>query len=178
MSNTNKYVFYGLTVIAWIIFVGLCIEAGALLFNFVISIYKPEIVSRLYEKLDLSILFAYSEDAYYGMYSFILIIAILKAYLFYVVIELVSKLSLSKPFSGYVADKIFKISYYTFAIGIISYIARASTSYLEHRGLDLDNLNKFWADSQAFILMSAIIYVIANIFKRGIEIQNENDLTI
>lgn len=178
MSNTNKYVFYGLSVIAWIIFMALSIEAGALLFNFVISIYKPEIVSRLYEKLDLSMLFAHSEDAYYGMYSFILVIAILKAYLFYLVIELVSKLSLSKPFSEYVADKISKISHYTFAIGIISYIARGSASYLEHRGLDLDILSKFWADSQAFILMAAIIYVIANIFKRGIEIQNENDLTI
>jgi hypothetical protein len=178
MSNTNKYVFYGLRVIAWMIFIGLCIEAGALLVNFVMSIYKPEIVSRLYEKLDLSDLFAYSEDAYYYMYSFILAIAMLKAYLFYVVIELVSKLSLSKPFSDYVADKISKISYYTFSIGIISYFARESVRYLEHRGLDLDNLNRFWADSQAFILMAAIIYVISNIFKRGIELQNENDLTI
>jgi hypothetical protein len=178
MSNTNKYVFYGLRIIAWIIFVGLCIEAGALLVNFVMSIYKPELVSRLYEKLDLSKLFAYSEDAYYCMYSFILVIAMLKAYLFYVVIELVSKLSLSKPFSEYVADKISKISYYTFSIGIISYFARESVRYLEHRGLDLDILNRFWADSEAFILMAAIIYVISNIFKRGIEIQNENDLTI
>ena len=178
MSNTNKYVFYGLRVIAWIIFVGLCIEAGALLVNFIISIYKPEIVSRLYEKLDLSELYAYSESAYYNMYSFILAIAILKAYLFYVVIELVSKLSLSKPFSDYVADKISKISYLTFSIGIISYIARETARNLQHRGLDLDALNKFWSDSQAFILMAAVIYVIAHIFKRGIEIQNENDLTI
>ena len=178
MSNANKYVFYGLRVIAWIIFVGLCIEAGALLVNFVFSIYKPEIVSRLYEKLDLSKLFSYSEYAYYGIYSFILAIAILKAYLFYVVIELVSKLSLSKPFSDYVADKINKISYYTFSIGLVSYIGRETARYLEHRGIELATLNKFWADSEAFILMAAIIYVIANIFKRGIEIQNENDLTI
>jgi Protein of unknown function (DUF2975) len=178
MSNTNKYVFYGLRVVAWIIFVGLCIEAGALLVNFVFSIYKPEIVSRLYEKLDLSELFAYSEYAYYGMYSFILAIAMLKAYLFYVVIELVSKLSLSKPFSDYVADKISKISYYTFSIGLVSHIGRESARNLEHRSLELNALNRFWADSEAFILMAAVIYVIAQIFKRGIEIQNENDLTI
>lgn len=178
MSNSNKYVFYGLRVIAWIVFVGLCIEAGALLVNFVISIYNPEIVSRLYEKLDLSELYAYSEDAYYGMYSFILVIAILKAYLFYVVIELVSKLSLSKPFSDYVADKINKISYYTFSIGLISYIGKETAKHLQHRSIELDTLNKFWADSEAFILMAAVIYVIAQIFKRGIEIQNENDLTI
>ena len=178
MSNSNKYVFYGLRVVAWIIFIGLCIEAGALLVNFVISIYNPEIVSRLYEKLDLSELFAYSENAYYGMYSFILAVALLKAYLFYVVIELVSKLSLSKPFSDYVADKIIKISYYTFSIGLISYIGKETAKHLQHRGIELDTLNKFWADSEAFIMMAAVIYVIAQIFKRGIEIQNENDLTI
>lgn len=178
MSNANKYVFYGLRVVAWIIFIGLCFEAGALLVNFVISIYNPEIVSRLYEKLDLSELFTYSENAYYGIYSFILAVAMLKAYLFYVVIELVSKLSLSKPFSDYVADKINKVSYYTFSIGLISYIGKETAKHFGHRGIELDALNKFWADSEAFILMAAVIYVIAQIFKRGIEIQNENDLTI
>ena len=47
-----------------------------------------------------------------------------------------------------------------------------------HHGYITSNLNAFWADSQAFILMSAVIYIIAQIFKKGIEIQNENELTI
>ena len=29
-----------------------------------------------------------------------------------------------------------------------------------------------------FILMGAVIYIIATIFKKGVDIQNENDLTI
>ena len=49
---------------------------------------------------------------------------------------------------------------------------------MQHHGFDIDKLNGFWADSQAFILMSAVIYVIATIFKKGVEIQNENDLTV
>jgi hypothetical protein len=47
-----------------------------------------------------------------------------------------------------------------------------------HRGFVPDNLNQFWADSQAFILMGAVIYIIATIFKKGVDIQNENDLTV
>ena len=47
-----------------------------------------------------------------------------------------------------------------------------------HRGFDIDSLNQFWADSQAFILMGAVIYIIAIIFKKGVTIQNENDLTV
>ena len=46
------------------------------------------------------------------------------------------------------------------------------------QGFVIDNLNQFWADSQAFILMGAVIYIIATIFKKGVDIQNENDLMV
>jgi hypothetical protein len=39
-------------------------------------------------------------------------------------------------------------------------------------------LNQFWADSQAFIIMAAVVYVIATIFSKGVALQNENDLTV
>jgi Protein of unknown function (DUF2975) len=178
MSKTNKFVFIGLHIVAWLIFVGLSIEAGGLIVNFIFSIFKPEMVQNLYQKLDLSEMYNRSKWAYYGMYSFILVISILKAYLFYLVIELIIKLDLSKPFSRFVSKKISQISYFTFSIGLISFIARQTAKDLQHHGYVTDNLNQFWADSQAFILMAAVIYVIATIFKRGIEIQEENDLIL
>ena len=177
MSKRNNFVFKGLHIVAWVIFVGLCIEAGGLIVNFIFSIYKPEFVQNLYQKLDLSEMYNRSKWAFFGMYSFILFISLLKAYLFYVVIRLLSKLNLSKPFNSFVSEQITQISYYTFSIGILSYIARQTAKNLQHHGYVIDNLNEFWADSQAFILMAAVIYVIATIFKKGVEIQNENDLT-
>lgn len=178
MSQRNNIVFKGLHIVAWVIFVGLCIEAGGLTVNFVFSLYKPEFVQNLYQKLDLSQMYGRSKWAFFSMYSFILIISMLKSYLFYVVILLISKLDLAKPFNSYVADQITKISYYTFSIGLISYLARQTAKNLLHHGFEIDNLNPFWADSQAYILMAAVIYVIANIFSKGVEIQNENDLTV
>ena len=178
MSNRNNLVFKGLYIVAWVIFVGLCIEAGGLIVNFIFSIYKPEFVQNLYQKLDLSELYNSSKWVFFGIYSFILFISILKAHLFYVVIRLLSKLNLSKPFNSFVSEQITQISYYTFSIGILSYIARQTAKSLQHHGFAIDNLNEFWADSQAFILMAAVIYVIATIFKKGVEIQNENDLTV
>jgi hypothetical protein len=178
MSKTNKFVFTGLHIVAWIIFVGLCIEAGALIVNFIFSIYKPEFVKNLYQKLDLSEMYNRGKWAFFSMYSFILFISLLKAYLFYMVIELLWKLNLAKPFNNFVSKRITQISYTTFSIGIISYIARQTAKNLQHYGFVIDNLNEFWADSQAFILMAAVIYVIATIFKKGVEIQNENDLTV
>lgn len=178
MSSKNNFVFKSLHVFAWIIFVGLCIEAGGLVTNFFFSIYKPEFVQNLYQKLDLSDMYRRSKWAFGSMYSFILVIAFLKAYLFYVVIKLMSKLNLSKPFNDFTSAQITQISYYTLIIGIGSYIAQQSAKNLQHHGYLVDNLNPFWADSQAFILMAAVISVIATIFKKGVEIQNENDLTV
>ncbi len=178
MEKRNNFVFKGLHIVAWVIFVGLCIEAGGLIVNFVISLFKPELIPNLYQKLDLSKMYHLNQWAFFGMYSFILFISILKAYLFYLVIQLVSNLNLSKPFSNFVAHQITKISYYTLSIGLISYIARQTANNLQHYGFEVDALSQFWADSQAFILMAAVVYVIATIISRGVELQNENDLTV
>lgn len=178
MSKRKNFVFIGLHIIAWLIFVGLCIEACGLIVNFIFSIYRPEFVQNLYQKLDLSEMYNRSKWAFFGMYSFILFISVLKAYLFYIVAMLMHKIDLSNPFSSYVSEKITKISYCTFSIGILSHIARQTAKNIQHYGYNTDNLNQFWADSQAFILMAAVIYVIAVIFKKGVELQNENELTV
>jgi hypothetical protein len=174
----NDFIFKALTIIAWVIFVALCIEACALLVNFIYSLFNPVVLKNLYQKLDLSEMYNRSTAAYYSIYTFILVIAFLKAGLFYDVIKLVSKLDLNRPFSSFVSKQISSISYTTFTIGLISIVARQTANNLSHKGFDVNRLNDFWVDSQAYILMAGVIYAIATIFKRGIEIQNENDSTI
>jgi len=178
MQKRNNFVFICLHIVAWAIFIGLCIEAGGLLVNFVCSIYKPEFVKNLYQKLDLSEMYNRSRWAFFSIYSLILVVALLKAYLFYIVVMLMHKIDLSKPFNSFVSKEITKISYCTFSIGILSYTARQTAKNLQHRGYAIDNVTQFWGDSEAFILMAAVIYVIATIFKKGVEMQTENDLTV
>lgn len=178
MSKTNTFVFKALHIVAWIIFVGLCIESGALIVNFFFSFYRPELLQNLYQKLNLMQLYEDSKLAFFSIYGFILSISILKASLFYVVINLMHKMDLSKPFNTFVATQISRMSYLTLSIGLLSYIARALTEKLMQNGFVTDSLNQFWTDSQAFILMGAVIYIIATIFQKGVEIQNENDLTV
>lgn len=178
MKAKNNFIFTVLNIVAWIIFVGLSIEAGGLIVNFIFSIFKPEMVPNLYQKMDLSQIYHRSQWAFYSMYSFILVISILKAILFYIVIKLLLKLDLEKPFNTFVSTQITKMSYFTFSIGLLSYIARQTAKSLQHRGYETEQLNQFWVDSQAFILMAAVVYVIAVIFKKGLEMQSENELTI
>ncbi|MEO5944592.1 MAG: DUF2975 domain-containing protein [Ferruginibacter sp.] len=178
MSKANNFVFRALYIVAWLIFVGLSIETGGLLVNFFFSLYRPEFVQNLYQKLDLTEMYKDSRLAFFGIYSFILTISILKACLFYTVIRLMHKMNLSKPFDSFVAKQISQISYFTLSIGVLSYIARELAKSLMHYGFVTDGLNQFWADSQAFILMGAVMYIIATIFRKGVDIQNENDLTV
>lgn len=178
MSKTNNFVFHGLKIVTYLIFIGLSIEAGGLIVNFIFSLYNPEFVHKLYQKLDLSKMYALSKWAFYGMYSFILTISILKAVLFYTVIVLVTKINLSKPFGSFVSKQISLISYFTLSIGLLSSIAQKTAQNLTEHGYEIDQLNQFWVDSEAFILMAAIVYILAVIFKKGIEIQIENELTV
>ena len=47
MSKNNNFIFNGLHIVAWIIFVGLCIEAGGLTVNFFFNLYEPEFIKNL-----------------------------------------------------------------------------------------------------------------------------------
>ncbi len=174
----NNFLFKFLIVIAWIIFVGLSIEACALLVNFIFTFFNPAVLKNLYQKLDLSEMYNRSAATFYSIYAFILIIAFLKAALFYEVIKLLTKLDLNRPFSSFVSKRITIISYFTLSIGIISIIARKTADNLSQHGYEINMLDKFWVDSDAYILMAAVIYAISIIFKRGIELQAENDSTI
>jgi hypothetical protein len=178
MSKTNNFVFWGLYIVAWLIFVGLSIEAGGLIVNFFFSLFKPEIVPNLYQKINLTEMYKNSWPVFFGIYSFILSISILKPILFYAVIHLMHKMDLSKPFSTFVSKQISLISYLTLSIGFLNYIARHTVKNLNHYGPVPSSINQFWVDSQAFIIMGAVVYIIALIFKKGLDIQNENDLTV
>lgn len=178
MSKTNNFIFWALYMLSWLIFVGLSIEAGGMIVNFFFSLYKPEFVHNLYQKLDLSQMYQDSKLAFFGIYFFIISISILKACLFYKVIMLMHKMDLSKPFNKFVSNQISHISFFTLSIGVLSYIAGKLVKGLMHYGFIPDSLNQYWADSQAFILMGAVVYIIAIIFNKGVELQNENDLTV
>jgi hypothetical protein len=178
MTQKSAYIFKFLQVLAWFIFVGVCIEAGALAVNFVYSLWNPLVLKNLYNKLDLSAMYEQSQFVFFLMYSFILSISLLKAFLFYDVIKLVGKLDLQKPFSEFVSKQISRISSLSLTIGLLTVIASQVVKSISQKGFDVNQLNFYWTDGEAFIFMAAILFIIATIFKRGIELQSENDLTV
>lgn len=171
----TKQILELLKIISWVIFIGLCIKVGAIIISFIISLFvNAEAAGNLYLGLDLSQLKAYSKLYYIYIVSLLITIASLKAYLFYLVIKLFKNIDFDNPFDVVVGNIISKISYYAVVVSVIAIIANSYSDRLIQKGASFD-IN--WG-SKAFIFMAGLLFIVAVIFKRGIEIQSENKLTI
>lgn len=178
MSKNNDVILKVLHVLSWIVFIGLCIEAGALIFNFIFTLFKPIASHNIYKGLNLSEMYEKQFPHFIGVMSFIVVLALLKAYLFYLVVNIFQKLNLVKPFNIEIAKLIEKISFEAVTIAIITVIAQQYTMRLVDNGYEVSDVDNYWNDTAAFLMMAAILFVISQVFKKGIELQEENDLTV
>lgn len=178
MKKETKFTWNLIKLFCWLIFAGLCVQTGTLIFNYIYSIFKPIATENLYLGLNLKAIYNQSFYAYSCLFSLIIGVSFIKSYIFYLVLKLFKILNFEKPFSVSVANIISKISYLGFGVGMISYIATKYNHQLIKKGFDTGDASNFWNDSFAYLMLSAILFVIALIFDKGIELQNENDLTI
>jgi hypothetical protein len=167
-----------ITVVIWSVFIGLCIETGAILFNFIYSLAKPIAAQNLYKGLDLSTLLEKDRWHYIGLLSIIVYTNALKAYLFFLMIRIFLKINLTHPFSEQVSELISQISQIAIQIALVIIFNNAYIKWLTKRGFELPELGNFTGGAFEYILMGIIIFAISKVFKRGLEIQSENELTI
>jgi hypothetical protein len=167
-----------ITVVIWSIFIGLCIQAGALLFTFMYSFFNPVVAENLYEGLNLSALLQTNSWYFGGVASVVLFIIGQKAFLFYLMIRIFLKINLVQPFSREVSKLITKISYVAFQIGVAIILVSKVFKGMIKRGHDLDQVPQLVGNGFEFLLMAALLIAIGIVFKRGVEIQEENELTV
>ena len=84
------------------------------------------------------------------------------------------KFDLNYPFNEKTASLITQMSHYALGIGVVAIIAESYADRIMRQGIDLQI---DWGAEQ-FLFFAGIIYIIALVFKKGVEIQNENELTI
>ena len=178
MSKRNDFIWKAIQTICWFIFAGYCVQTGALLFNYIYSLFRPVATHNLHLGLDLSELYQKSIAVYSLLSGILIIVSGLKAYVFYLVISLFKILNLVKPFSDAVAQSITRLSYFAFTIGLVSLLAHKLSERLTEAGYPAGVAARYWSDGGAYLMMWAILFVIALIFKKGIELQKENDLTV
>ena len=179
METKTKSVLQVMKALTWIVFIGLCIKVGAMLFSFFVSLFvNPEAAKDLYLGLNLSELFNFSKLHYVNMFILVIISPILKAYLFFLLIKVFSTINLKHPFSSTIRLLLSNISLVALSIGMSSVIAVSYYGWLYKKGMLLYSLPRHISGSSEFLFFAGIIFIISLIFKRGIEMQSENDLTV
>ena len=164
-------------ILAFLGIIGYSILWGSQLTNLVASFINPDWAKRTYE-VDLNLFSIRDHSITFYVYAMCLTIAVsaLKAFIWYVVFELLSKLKLQTPFSMEVEKKLERIAYLLLAVWIVSSIFWKTYIYYlsQATGIQLPTNN----NGDEYLFMAGIIYIISQVFKRGIEIQEENDLTV
>jgi hypothetical protein len=160
--------------LAWVIFIGYMIEAGAILVSYVISCVNPEGAKNLYMGLDLYSLRQSSFWEYSGYVFFMVALPIMKSCVAFQVIKTLSKFNLKNPFTMEVARRLEKISFVALGTWVVTLLSNVYTSLL------MKITGKLYGTrlSTEFIFMVGLLFIIATVFKRGVEIQSENELTV
>ena len=173
MNLTTNKILKFMNIMAWLIFIGLAIETGTVLLSFTISFINPIVAKNLYMGLNFYELMQYNIWQYVLAVCFIVALLLMKAFVAYLVIKTLSKVNIERPFTTDVVKKMEIVSYLLFGIWLVCIMFTFhSMTYRLAPVIEKQTV------SGEFLLFAALIYVFSQIFKRGIELQNESDFTV
>jgi hypothetical protein len=177
MKIKTETILKGSRILAFMGFVWFSILFASQLVTLIASFINPDWAKRTYE-VDPTIFSIREHSTWFYGYAMCLLIAVsaFKVLIWYVVFGLLSRLKLQTPFSMEVEKKLEGIAYLLLGVWIVSNIFwKIYIDYLfKATGIQLPVNN----NADEYLFMAGIIYIISQIFKRGIEIQEENDLTV
>lgn len=179
MKNSN---FTILRILAWILFIALLVEAGGFVFNILYTLFVNTNEARYFwEDVDLSALYKFDPVYFIVETTLMTTAAVMKALIFYFIVKLFEdkKANLEQPFNHYVRRFISKVGFIALGIGAVSHLAANHVKWFEKKGVEMPGTQHLGIDgADVWIFMGVILLVIAQVFKRGIEIQTENELTV
>ncbi len=173
-NSKTETILVVMNVVAWITFIGLMIEAGAILVSYGISAAYPEAANKLYKGLDFLSLRQYDFWHYTGIITLKAAILIVEAYAAYLVIKVLSTIKLANPFTMDVAKKLENIAYTLVLAWVAVLLYNGQLRWLSKDVADLGDKRL----SPDFIVYAGLVFIISQVFKRGVEIQTENELTV
>lgn len=167
-----------LNIIAWYLFIGMCIEAGSFIFNVFYTVaVNPEAAGYF----RMAELYAYDQGYFLLQVLLVSIPAVLKTVLFFLIIKILTgkKLNMARPFNQAMGRFLRNASWISLATGIFSLSAGTYRLWLQQKGIPIPDAERLNIDgASVWVFMGVILLIIAQLFKRGIEIQSENELTI
>lgn len=179
MKLNSDLVLKILKILTWAGFLGLCVKAGSLLFSYCVSLFvNPNGAKNLYMGLDLSQLKEQSSSDYSILFFFTFLIVALQALMFFVLLRIFKHINVVSPFDEKIRTLILNLSVLTFGIGVLGKLTVGFSSRFINQGLSFPHLFEHIDMGDSFIFFSGIIFFISVLFKKGIELQTESELTI
>lgn len=178
----SKYIWAALQILTWIIFLGLCVEAGCYLFNTIFALFvNPESTLNYWDKANMAPLYYFNQSHFVAMTAVMIIVAILKAILFYLILKIFydKSINLTTPFTTELQSFLTKLGYLAFGIGLFANCGQDFALWLSEQGVAMPSMEGMNVDgSDVWLFMAVILFVIVRIIKKGVSLQSENDLTI
>ena len=160
-------------ILAWVAFIGLSIKAGAIMISYFVSLGNEEAAKDLYQGMDLFAYKQYSLTHYSIIVGYKVLQFSLQAYIAFLIIKLLSNLNIDRPFNANALKSMQTISYSLLWLWTLVVTHNIHVGILEaNTGLKAALL------PSEFIYIAGIVYVFSLLFKRGLELQQENDLMI
>ena len=174
MKSRTEQILVIMNILSWITFIGLMVKAGAILISYGVSVGNPEGAKNLYMGLNLYSLKQFDFWHYTATVLMLIALEVLKAYIAYLVIRVLSKIKMANPFKIEVSRVLERISYFILVLWIMTLLYNAHIKWLSKSVPGLrENLV-----SAEFLLFAGVVFVFSQIFKKGVELQSENELTV
>jgi hypothetical protein len=153
-----------LNVLTWIVFIGLLIKAGSMLFLLGYSAIKPDVAAYLYKGMDMIEL----RNSSFASYAFISVLLMtgpaFKAVIAYLMIGIFLRMNLESPFTMDIANRLRNVSFVLIGMWLLT----IPSEVLMHG----DDFNT------EVLFVAGLTFIISQIFRRGVELQTENELTV
>ncbi len=164
--------------ISWLAFIALCVQTGILFYAFVIQVHIDQSsMHDTYNNLDVYELFLNNTKGYYLLAVLVILGCFFKTLLLFQLTRIFSKVNFENPFKPILASIIIKMSYLSLTIGMLTYFEVRLSNVLSNKENAIA-ISEFTESPKVFILFAGVLFIIAQVLKRGVEIQAENDLTI
>jgi hypothetical protein len=177
----TKQILQLLHILSWITFIGVCVDAGGILFNAAYVLYKPAVAKYFWNGADLSALIAHDTGQFMTLAILMTIVAVMKTMIFYLIIRIFykGKFNIQRPFNEDLTKLVFSIAYLCLGAGIFSAWGAKYTAWIESQGIQMPDIHYLKiGGADVWLFMAVVLLVIGQIFKKGIELQTEGDLTV
>lgn len=177
----SSFLLKGLEVLSWVIFIGLSIEAGGFIFNTIYALNKPIVAAHFWNGANLAELYSLDKGFFTVQLLLVILATLFKAILFYQIISMLykNKFNFEKPFNTEVTKVVFYIAYCCLGAGFFSSWGAHYVKFMISKGIEMPTVEALRiGGGDVWLFMAVVFLVLGTVFKKGAELQLENDLTI